>query len=153
MANKAKEQAVEETEEVKTEEKKTRPPGAIERSISEIETDLRKEIPSALIKTRKQGGSMIRYISWHDAVKIMSYYAAGWSYEIRRIESIGGKLIVIVGVSIPTKDGVVYREATGQEEEGFSGYGDSSSNAEAQALKRAFAKFGLGLHLYEKVSN
>ena len=29
-------------------------------------------------------------------------------------------------------------------------YGDPSSNAESMAFRRAAAKFGLGLHLYEK---
>lgn len=32
----------------------------------------------------------------------------------------------------------------------FQGYGEPCTNAEAQALKRAAAKFGLGLHLYKK---
>jgi len=34
--------------------------------------------------------------------------------------------------------------------EELRGYGDPSSNAEAMALKRAAAKFGLGLYLYLK---
>jgi hypothetical protein len=34
--------------------------------------------------------------------------------------------------------------------EELRGYGDPSSNAEAMALKRAAAKFGLGLYLYQK---
>jgi hypothetical protein len=48
---------------------------------------------------------------------------------------------------------VFYREATGTEEEPDEDekmYGDPSSNAEAMALKRAAAKFGLGLYLYQK---
>ena len=136
----------EEIEELKTE----KPLSAHQRTLSEIEADLRKPIPDKLIKTRKQGGTTIRYISWNDAVKIMSYYASGWSSEITRVDSIGGKLVITTKVSIPTKDGIVSRESTGQENEEFSGYGDSSSNAEAQSLKRCFSRFGLGLHLYDK---
>jgi hypothetical protein len=34
--------------------------------------------------------------------------------------------------------------------EELKGYGDPSSNAEGMALKRAAAKFGLGLYLYHK---
>jgi hypothetical protein len=51
---------------------------------------------------------------------------------------------------VPCLEGVVYREATGQEEEETTSYGDSSSNAESMALRRAAAKFGLGLYLYDK---
>jgi hypothetical protein len=54
------------------------------------------------------------------------------------------------GVSIPCAEGVVTREATGCEDADAKGYGDSSSNAEAMALKRAASKFGLGLYLYQK---
>ncbi len=62
---------------------------------------------------------------------------------------IGGKVIVVARITIPCAEGFVYREASGQEEEEGIKYGDSSSNAEAQALKRAAAKFGLGLYLYD----
>jgi hypothetical protein len=50
----------------------------------------------------------------------------------------------------PCAQGVVFREAPGTEDEELKGYGNPSSNAEAIALKRAAAKFGLGLYLYQK---
>jgi hypothetical protein len=53
-------------------------------------------------------------------------------------------------ITIPCLEGAVWREATGTEDEELRGYGDPSSNAEAMALKRAAAKFGLGLYLYQK---
>lgn len=147
-ATEAKESKVENQE---AENSKPNPPApAFERSISEIEADLRKPIPKQLIRQRRQGGTQIDYISWYDAVKIMSYYAAGWSSEIARIDTIGGKLIMTVRVLVPTKHGVVSREATGQEEEEGVKFGDSTSNAESMALRRAFAKFGLGIGLYDK---
>ncbi len=57
---------------------------------------------------------------------------------------------MIVRLSIPCLEGIVYREATGQEDETHETYGDSSSNAESMALRRASAKFGLGLYLYDQ---
>jgi hypothetical protein len=53
--------------------------------------------------------------------------------------------VVTVRISIPCIEGIISREATGTEDEELKGYGDPSSNAEAMALKRAAAKFGLGL--------
>jgi hypothetical protein len=57
---------------------------------------------------------------------------------------------VTARITIPYLEGAVFREATGTEDEELRGYGDPSSNAEAMALKRAAAKFGLGLYLYQK---
>ena len=120
-----------------------------QRTIAEIINDLSKPIPARFIKTKTVGGQKIRFLPWHTAVKFLDLYASGWSYEIRHLAGIGGKLVIVARLSIPCVEGVVYREAAGQEDEVVSGWGDSSSNAEAQSLKRAAAKFGLGLYLYE----
>ena len=120
------------------------------RSIREITKDLSKPIAQKHLRKRRQGGKEITYIAWHDAVKYLDHYASGWNYEIRSIDSVGGKLILTVRLSIPSLEGIVYREATGQENEDLETYGDSSSNAESMALRRAAAKFGLGLHLYDQ---
>lgn len=122
--------------------------GAI-RSIREIVKDLSKPIAKRHLRTRKQGNSQLTYISWYDAVKYLDHYASGWNYEVRRMDAIAGKLILTVRLSIPCTEGIVFREATGQEDEGHDKFGDSSSNAESMALRRAAAKFGLGLSLYD----
>ena|SRR5215213_10344808 len=120
------------------------------RSIRDIVKDLSKPVAKRHLRTRKQGGKELTYIAWHDAVKYLDHYAPGWCYEVRRIDSIGGKIILTIRLSIPCLEGIVYREATGQEDEDVESYGDSSSNAESMALRRAAAKFGLGLSLYDK---
>lgn len=123
------------------------------RSIDEIIKDLSKPIPARLLRTKTVGGQKIKYLPWHTAVKFLDLYAPGWSYEIRHLAGIGGKLVIVSRISIPCLEGVIYREATGQEDEDVSKWGDSSSNAEAQALKRAAAKFGLSLYLYDDKQN
>lgn len=120
------------------------------RSIREIIKDLSKPIAQKHLRKRRQGGKEITYLAWHDAVKYLDHYAPGWCYEIRSIESLAGKLIMIVRLSVPSAEGIVYREATGQESEDLDSYGDSSSNSESMALRRAAAKFGLGLALYDQ---
>jgi hypothetical protein len=120
------------------------------RSIKDIIADLSKPIPPRLLKTKVVGGQKISFITWHTAVRFLDLYAPGWCYEIRQITGVGGKVIVVARISINCAEGLVYREATGQEDEDLSGWGDSSSNSEAMALKRAAAKFGLALALYEK---
>ncbi len=120
------------------------------RSIREIVKDLSKPIAQKHLRKRRQGGKEILYLAWHDAVKYLDHFAPGWCYEIRSIDSIGGKLILTIRLSIPSLEGIIYREATGQEDETLDAYGDSSSNAESMALRRAAAKFGLGLALYDQ---
>ena len=119
------------------------------RSITEIIRDLSKPIPGRLLKSKTVGGQKITFISWHTAVKYLDLYAPGWCYEIRHINEAGGKLIVVARITIPALEGMIYREASGQEEENVRGYGDSSSNAESMSLRRAAAKFGLALYMYD----
>jgi len=120
------------------------------RSIREIVKDLSKPLAQKHLRKRRQGGKEILYLAWHDAVKYLDHFAPGWCYEIRSIESVAGKLILIVRLSVPSSEGVVYREATGQEDEDLESYGNSSSNSESMALRRAASKFGLGLYLYDQ---
>ncbi len=120
------------------------------RSIREIVKDLSKPIAQKHLRKRRQGGKEITYLAWHDAIKYLDHFASGWCYEIRSIDSVAGKLILTVRLSIPSLEGIVYREATGQEDEDLESYGNSSSNAESMALRRAAAKFGLGLSLYDQ---
>jgi hypothetical protein len=120
------------------------------RSIRDIVKDLTKPVAKRHLRTRKQGGKELTYIAWHDAVKYLDHYAPGWCYEVRSMNSISGKLIMVIRLSIPSAEGIVYREATGQEDENTDSWGDSSSNAESMALRRAAAKFGLGLYLYDQ---
>ncbi|HEY0457613.1 MAG TPA: Rad52/Rad22 family DNA repair protein [Pyrinomonadaceae bacterium] len=120
------------------------------RSIREIVKDLSKPIAQKHLRKRRQGGKEITYLAWHDAVKYLDHYAPGWCYEVRRIDSIAGKVILTVRLSILCLEGIVFREATGQEDETLDSYGDSTSNAESMALRRAAAKFGLGLGLYDQ---
>lgn len=120
------------------------------RSIRDIVKDLTKPVAKRHLRTRKQGGREILYLSWHDAIKYLDHYAPGWCYEVRSMHTVSGKLILTVRLSVLSAEGIVYREATGQEDEDLDAYGDSSSNAESMALRRAAAKFGLGLYLYDQ---
>ncbi len=66
------------------------------RSIREIVKDLSKPIAQKHLRKRRQGGKEIIYLAWHDAVKYLDHFAPGWCYEIRSIESVAGKLIMVV---------------------------------------------------------
>lgn len=121
-------------------------------SIKTIIEKLSKPVAARHLSNKPKGRSntdKIYYISWYNAIKYLDYHAPGWFYEVRHIDSIGGKLIMTVRLTIQSAEGLIFREATGQENEETNSFGDSSSNAESMALRRACAKFGLGAYLYE----
>ena len=121
-----------------------------ERSLMEIIADLRKPIAANHLKQKKAGGNSISYLPWYNAIKYLDYFAPGWSYRIAGVHHAGQNVVVVTEISMPTSDGVVTRQATGIEDDDKEGYGDPASNAESMSLRRAAAKFGLGLYLYDK---
>jgi hypothetical protein len=120
------------------------------RPLAEILADLAKPIAPQHLKKKKKGGAELDFIPWYFAVKYLDYFAPGWSSEVRSVTWFDGRIVLTVRLSIVAAEGTVYREATGTEEEEEKMFGDPSSNAESMALRRAAAKFGLGLYLYDK---
>lgn len=121
------------------------------RTIAEITADLSKPIPQRFLETRKQGGATLTYISWHRAQRLLDYYCgSNWSYEVREKMLTASHFAITVRVTIHAADGDFYRDGTGIEALDSKGYGDVQSNSEAMAFRRACARFGLGIDLYEK---
>ncbi len=122
------------------------------RTLKEITADLSKELPAKVIKTRNQGGTNVKYISWITATKVLDYYATGWQYKIGEFKLLADKFFVVeVSLGIPTSDyGMVWRSATGIEEYNSAKkmFGDIASNSTSMALRRASATFGLARYLY-----
>lgn len=119
-------------------------------SLKQIQTALSRPLPQSLLSTRRQGGKDLTYISWHTANKILDKYCPGWAWEITKLELTDSRIFMVGSLSIPTADGLIVRCATGTELLDCSSYGDPSSNAESMAFRRACARFGLGLYLYDK---
>jgi hypothetical protein len=120
------------------------------RSIKDIIADLSKPIADRHIHYLTRGGQKLAYIPWHLAVKYLDLYAPGWCFEVRAVTNAAGRIIVTSRITIPCAEGLVWREATGQEDQEVESYGDPTSNAESMSLRRAAAKFGLALYLYDK---
>ena len=120
------------------------------RSIVDVIRDLSKPCAPERLKQRVQGKTTLTYLPWYQAVRYLDRLAPGWSYEVRSIQTVGDQCGVVVRITIPCAEGVIWREATGIEPLKVTGYGDTLSNAESMALRRAAAQFGLGLYLYDK---
>ena len=111
---------------------------------------LKRPIPASMLKTKKIQGNQIPYLPWYTVVDILNKYSPGWTWEIVQMHMSGDRLFLVGRLTLVTSEGTVYQEATGTEELDCSSYGDPSSNAESMAFRRAAARFGLGLYLYEK---
>ena len=127
-------------------------PSTLPRPQAAILSDLSRPLPRECIAEMAVKGVKIAFVHWHTVAAVLDAYAAGWSGRVKKVEVLGGKVCVTYAITIPTCDGDMVREATGQEDETLDerSYGDSTSNAEAMAFKRAAAKFGVGAALYDK---
>jgi hypothetical protein len=119
-------------------------------TLKQIQSALSRPLPKQLLATRKQGNKELEYIPWYQVNRILDKYCPGWAWEIVKMEVTDKTLFLVGSLSIPTSDGLIVRSATGNEELNCSSYGDPSSNAESMAFRRAAARFGLGLYLYDK---
>ena len=120
------------------------------RPLTEILDDLQKDVPQRVLKSKKMGGNNITFIPWYKVARMMDFFAPGWEYEIMERTITASHIMLTVRVYINCAEGRFYREATGIESLNVKGFGDPSSNAESMAFRRACAKWGLGLKLYEK---
>ena len=132
-------------------------------TLAQIQAALSRRLPANLLKTKNLDGNTIRYLPWHTANEILDKYAPGWTWEIVRLETSRDRIFLIGRLTLPSAEGNIYREATGTEllkkqqrnektgeiYEKEHSYGDPSSKAESMAFRRAAARFGLGMHLYQ----
>lgn len=84
-------------------------------TLAQIQQAISRELPQSLLHTRKQGGQTLTYIPWFVANRILDKYAPGWTWQITQMLTTGDRLFVTGRLTIPTADGMVYREATGTE--------------------------------------
>lgn len=127
-------------------------PSLITRPLAEILRDMNKRVPDKVLKTRNDEGVVLKYIPWYHANRMLSFYAPGWSGEVRSIvfSNDGSTVSVVYRVTIRGSDGESWRESSGTAALTDTSYGDPVQKAEGMAFRRACARFGLGLYLYHE---
>lgn len=132
-------------------------------SFAQIQAALKRKLPPKILKTLPDKGNA-HYLPWWAAVEILDKYAPGWKWDIKDTTLSSGRIFIVGRLTIPTKDGEVYREAMGSEVlkkqyydtktnqnmEKEIPFGDPASNAESMCFRRCAAKMGLALYLYKK---
>jgi hypothetical protein len=124
----------------------------ITRPLAEILRDMNKRVPDKVLKTRTDEGVTLKYIPWYHANRMLSFYAPGWSGEVRSIvfSADSSTVSVVYRVTIKGSDGEAWRESTGTASMADTQFGDPVQKAEGMAFRRACARFGLGLYLYHE---
>ena len=121
-----------------------------QRDLQDIQHDLAQPIPSRLLENKRQGGSEITFCPWYRVQRLLEYFTNGWwEYRIVEREAIGDDLVMTVEITIWTEQGKYPRQGTGIESTSVDSWGDAQSNAESMAFRRAAARWGLGLGLYD----
>lgn len=120
------------------------------RPLAEILADLAKPLPNRFLQARRQGGKELTYLSWHHANRLMDYFTGGgWEGNVVNVHSTANEVYVVYRVTIHTEEGSFSREATGSEQLDNNAWGDAIAKAESQSFRRACARWGLALYLYD----
>jgi hypothetical protein len=121
-------------------------------TLADIITRLKEPVAQSLISQKKVGNSTIDYISWFDYCDLLDDRAGlgQWQWDIIAVTTTNDRLFIIGKLTIFGDDRTLSQMATGTEILNCSSYGDPSSNAEAMALRRCCAKFGLARYLWDK---
>ena len=129
-------------------------------NIAQIISRLKQPVDPNLISQKKVGGKIIDYISWFGYCNLLDERVGlgNWEWSIVNMTTTDNRLFITGKLTIygdAPQSGTggersVSQMATGTEILNCNSYGDPSSNAEAMALRRACAKFGLARNLWRK---
>jgi hypothetical protein len=133
-------------------------------TINELLVALRQPIPEVYLSIKTSDRERIAYLPWYKATLLADDRLGGaWSHELvehwidnaaRGSKNKGYVSTALahcrVRVTIHGSDRDISREAIGVDDEPNGQRGTPLERAEAAGLRRALAKFGLGLELYNK---
>ncbi|WP_206602585.1 hypothetical protein [Cyanobacterium aponinum] len=121
-------------------------------TLNDILKRLKEPVAPSYISQKKVGNSVLDFISWFDYCDILDERCGlgNWYWEIVSTTISDNRYFMTGRLTIAGTDRSISQDATGTEILNCSSYGDPSSNAEAMALRRACAKFGLARELWRK---
>jgi hypothetical protein len=122
--------------------------------------DLFKPFPDAVKETKTVQGTKATYVSWiHYVARAHNTFPEGYSKSLvvnnvrgfQYDKKTGAEVEVntlVVTCRITDNRSGAYQEALGSADAGKTSWGGAVTEAESQAMRRAFANWGLGLEMY-----
>lgn len=128
--------------------------GEIKRPLADILNDFLRPIPKEYLRkkpvySRGKKTGEVDYAHWSSYVKLLLQYCPGYSWQIRT-QYLSDRVVVEGQLTINAAEGSFIYEATGVEFLENNNFGDAVYDAESSAMRRACAKSGLGLYLWQK---
>ncbi len=94
-------------------------------------------------------GDSADYLPWHTVAKHLTHRCPGWTWVVRSVQELGGSLVVHGSLVVPTSENSLRFDAVASEPLKGGSQAPPAEVAESAALRRAAAKAGLALSLYE----
>jgi len=116
---------------------------------SEVLAALSKPVDRRHIRQLKKGGALLDYLPWHIVAKHLHHRAPGWSWVVRSVQELGGAVVVHGTLLVPTADGPLRFDAVASEALKGGSLAPPAEVAESACLRRAAAKSGIALDLYD----
>ncbi|MGK7957444.1 MAG: hypothetical protein AB4063_19650 [Crocosphaera sp.] len=125
--------------------------------LAEILERLKQPVPKHLLSVKEKKSKKTGKVARIPYLPVWEYYQLldercnpeNWELSLE-VTQTGGLTVAIASLTIHGEDRSITRQATGNENSDFEGYGDSTSNATAQAVRRVCGVFGLSRELWLK---
>ena len=116
---------------------------------TEVLAALAKPIDRRHVRQLKKGGTTLDYIPWHIVAKHLHHRAPGWQWVVRSVQELGDAVVVHGSLLVPTADGSLRYDAVASEPLKGASFAPPAEVAESACLRRAAAKGGIALDLYD----
>jgi hypothetical protein len=125
-----------------------------------LKANLALPIPAQMITQKQKGWDkernepvLIDYVNVTDLKDLLDERVGVWTAHVLSYQQIGYELCVVVRLSIYASDGIFSSDGTGVNNVDHKGFGDTFSNAYAQAFRRACEGHGMGRELWRKTEH
>jgi hypothetical protein len=116
---------------------------------SEVLEALHRPVDPRHIRKLRKGSVTLDYVPWFIIAKHLHHRAPGWTWVVRSVQELGGSIVVHGSLSIPTCDGPLRFDAVASEPLKGGSQAPPAEVAESSAIRRAAAKSGLAIDLYD----
>jgi hypothetical protein len=118
-------------------------------STSTVLEALHRPVDPRHIRQLRKGGTTLDYLPWHTVAKHLTHRCPGWQWVVRSVQELGGSIVVHGSLLIPTSEGPLRFDAVASEPLKGGSQAPPAEVAESAAIRRAAAKSGLALALYD----
>lgn len=118
-------------------------------SRSDVLAALSRPVDPRHVRQLTKGGASLDYVPWHIVAKHLHHRAPGWSWVVRSVQELGGSVVVHGSLLLPTADGSLRFDAVASETLKGGSFAPPAEVAESACLRRAAAKSGIALDLYD----